>query len=265
MGGERIWSLAYADDLVIMAKSEEGMKEMLKRLEKYLKRKKLYLNIEKSKMVCFRSGGDRKRRTEWKWEGQNIEEVKEFKYLGYVMKENGGQEGQIKESKKKGNIVLKQVWGLGERRFRDDFKRRIKLFRYLVLGVIIYGAEVWGWKKREELERIQKRYIKCTLNFDSCTPDYVVYKETNIEKIGTIAGCRAVKFEEKAIKEGYRKLVVECVKEKEREGNDKTLVSDRKRFYRENDYSSEGIKLLREREMNVECVVRERERERLGQ
>lgn len=39
-------------------------------------------------------------------EGQNIEEVKEFKYLGYVVKENGGQGGQIKESKKKGNIVL---------------------------------------------------------------------------------------------------------------------------------------------------------------
>lgn len=223
MGGERIWSLAYADDLVIMAKSEEEIKEMLKRMEKYLKRKKLYVNIKKSKMICFRSEGGRKR-TEWKWEGQNIEEVKEFKYLGYVVKENGGQEGQIKESKKKGNIVLKQVWGLGEQRFRDDFKRRIKLFRYLVLGVIMYGAEVWGWKEREELERIQKRYIKCTLNFDSCTPDYVVYKETNVEKIGTIAGCRAVKFEEKAIKEGYRKLVVECVKEKEREGNDKTLV-----------------------------------------
>lgn len=114
------------------------------------------------------------------------------------------------------------------------------------------------------MERIQKRYIKCTLNFDSYTPDYVVYKETNVEKIGMIAGCRAVKFEEKAIKEGYRKLVVECMKEKEREGNDKTLMSDRERFYRENSYSSEGIKLLRERERERdECRVRgERKGER---
>lgn len=45
VGRERIWSLAYADDLVIMARSEEGMKEMLKRMQKYLKKKKLYLNI----------------------------------------------------------------------------------------------------------------------------------------------------------------------------------------------------------------------------
>lgn len=35
-----------------------------------------------------------------------------------------------------------------------------------------------------------KRYIKWTLNLDSCTSDYVVYKETNVEKIGTIAEYR---------------------------------------------------------------------------
>lgn len=33
VGKERIWTLAYADDLVILAKSEEGMEEMLKRME----------------------------------------------------------------------------------------------------------------------------------------------------------------------------------------------------------------------------------------
>lgn len=74
---------------------------------------------------------------------------------------------------------------------------------------------------------------------------------------------RAVKFEEKAIKESYRKLVTECVKEKEREKNDRTL-GDRERFFRENGYSIKGIKLFRKREMNLACVVREKERERLG-
>ncbi|KMQ82105.1 rna-directed dna polymerase from mobile element jockey-like protein [Lasius niger] len=47
VGKERIWTLAYADDLVILAKSEEGMEEMLKRMERFLKRKKLQLNTEK--------------------------------------------------------------------------------------------------------------------------------------------------------------------------------------------------------------------------
>lgn len=76
----------------------------------------------------------------------------------------------------------------------------------------MYGAKVWGWKEREELKRIQKRYIK--LDLDSCTLDYVVYKETNVERIGALTGCKAVKLEEKAIKEDNRK-VVKCIKEKE--------------------------------------------------
>lgn len=51
------------------------------------------------------------------------------------------------------------------------------------------------------MERIQKRYIKWTLNLNSCTPDCVVDKETNVERIKTMAGCKAVKFEKKATKE----------------------------------------------------------------
>jgi len=45
IGKETMWSLAYADDLVIMAKSEEGIKEILKRMERYLKGKKLPVKL----------------------------------------------------------------------------------------------------------------------------------------------------------------------------------------------------------------------------
>jgi len=74
------------------------------------------------------------------WKG--IEEVSEFKCLDYVLKKNRGNDGQIRELKKKGNIVMRKVWGLGERIFKDDFRRRMMLFRYLVIGVIMYGAEI---------------------------------------------------------------------------------------------------------------------------
>jgi len=46
----RIWTLAYADDLVLLAKNKEGMKERMKRLERYLRDKNLQLNPQKSKM-----------------------------------------------------------------------------------------------------------------------------------------------------------------------------------------------------------------------
>jgi len=62
-------------------------------------------------------------------------------------KKNGGDDGQIRDLKKKGNIVMRRIWGLGERLFKDDFRRRMMLFRYFVLGVIMYGAEIWNRRK----------------------------------------------------------------------------------------------------------------------
>lgn len=48
--GERIYSLAYADDVVLMAEKEEELRSMMERLEGYLERKKLELNPNKTKI-----------------------------------------------------------------------------------------------------------------------------------------------------------------------------------------------------------------------
>jgi predicted nucleotidyltransferase len=50
---EKIWSLALADDLVIVAKGERETKEMMKKLGKYVRKKKLEVNVEKTKMMVF--------------------------------------------------------------------------------------------------------------------------------------------------------------------------------------------------------------------
>lgn len=61
--------------------------------------KKLQLNTEKSKMICFKRGGGRRKKINCKWEGQKIEEVKELKYLEFVVTYNGSKEGQRVEEK----------------------------------------------------------------------------------------------------------------------------------------------------------------------
>ena len=61
---------------------------------------------------------------------------------------------------KTADVVMKQLWGIGERKFQNNFKRRMKLFDYLVVGVMLYGVELFGWKERIECERIQQKYIR---------------------------------------------------------------------------------------------------------
>jgi len=65
IGRDRICTLAYADDLILLAKNEEIMKEIMRRLGRYLRDKNLQLNAEKSKMMCFRKGRGRRRRVKW--------------------------------------------------------------------------------------------------------------------------------------------------------------------------------------------------------
>ena len=48
----RIYSLAYADDVVLVAKQERGMKLMMRTFEEHVREKDLA--VSKTKMVCFR-------------------------------------------------------------------------------------------------------------------------------------------------------------------------------------------------------------------
>lgn len=97
LGGEKVYTLAYADDMVLLAEEEDEMRSMMERLERYLDKKGLELNTDKTKIMRFRKGGGRMDKRVWRWKGRVVEEVKEFNYLGYTLQTNGGQEAHIKE------------------------------------------------------------------------------------------------------------------------------------------------------------------------
>jgi len=91
LGGGKIFSLAYADDIMLMADKEEEMGSMIERLERYLEGKSLELNVEKTKIMRFRKGRGRRKKKKWRWKGKVIEKVREFKYLDYVAEERGSR------------------------------------------------------------------------------------------------------------------------------------------------------------------------------
>lgn len=80
----KVWTLNYADNIVLLAKREDKMKSMMGKLEKYIDRKGLTINAEKSRVLRFKKGGERLKKIVWRWKGKVIE-VKSFKYLGYVV------------------------------------------------------------------------------------------------------------------------------------------------------------------------------------
>ena len=213
IGNRKIMSLAYADDLVILAQKGEEMLEILKRLEIYANKRKLCLNTEKSKMMTFKKGRRRKNEPTWTWMGEPIEEVNEFKYLGFRFYKNNKKDKHVEEIARRGLIAIKQVWGLGERIFGEKFKSRLMLFDSLIQSFILYAAEVWGWSGHAKLEAIQIKYIKWILRLENVTPGYLVLEETKRKRISVETGKRALKFETE-IRAGKRnKILTEIMKE----------------------------------------------------
>lgn len=248
--GERIYSLSYADDMVLLAEDEVGMKSMIARLEDYLDGKRLELNERKTKIIRFRKGGGREKKVIWRWKGKVIEEVKEFTYLGYNIQKNGGQERHVRERVRKAAAVMGQVWGIGKRRFGKDWGRRLWLFDRLVWTVMSYGVEIWGWKERDKMERLEERYLRWMLGVDKWTPAYLVREELQREKLRIRAGRRVWSFERRLEEGRGSNLARKCweeVRERAKVGKaGSDWERERKKFFEERGKKVEEVEEKRE-------------------
>lgn len=66
VGGKKIFSLVYADDVAVVAKDEGEMKGMIRVMEKYMEGKSLEVNVEKTKMMRCRKRKGRWMKVIWK-------------------------------------------------------------------------------------------------------------------------------------------------------------------------------------------------------
>src|SRR5699024_970791 len=110
------------------------------------------------------------------------------------------------------------VWSIGERKFGCNFKRRKMIFDSLIGSILMYGAEVWGWKEYEEVERVQEKYVRWVLGVDRHTPGYIVREECKVEKLKIETGKRAVRSEERTNDRLECRILLECLKEVRKDG-----------------------------------------------
>ena len=264
MGKKRICAITYADDVALLATDEEVMKEMMRKIRKYTQKRKLKLSVEKSKIMMFKKAGGREKKRQWKWEEKTVEEVKAYKYLGFVMRRNNGNEEHIKTQIGKARRAMGKVWSLGERIFKNSWEKRIKLFEIMVRSIIFYGVEIWGWKEYKEIEALQERYIRWILKLDKETPGYLVRRETGREKIGVKALERAIRFEENIKKEEEGEIWKECWRWMTKNKNGRSEEERKKRLAKLGWNKEEYERKIGEKEeIRNEIIEKEKTRYRL--
>uniref|UniRef100_A0A6V7LC72 Uncharacterized protein n=1 Tax=Bracon brevicornis TaxID=1563983 RepID=A0A6V7LC72_9HYME len=94
------------------------------------------------KIMLFKKRNTREGKGGWELIGGEVEEVSEFCYLGYWLTKDGKNGPHMGRRAKVAERLMRQVWGLGKRRLREDWKRGIWLFDVLVWSVMCYGAEI---------------------------------------------------------------------------------------------------------------------------
>ena len=100
IAGRNINKLRYADDTTVMAESEEELKSLLMKVKEESEKIGLKLNTKKTKIMA--SGPI----TSWEVDGETVETVAEFIFLGSKIPANGDCSHEIKGSLLLGSRVM---------------------------------------------------------------------------------------------------------------------------------------------------------------
>ena len=142
INGEYLNNLRFADDIILIAKNEGELNEMLQELNAKGKKAGLQINWNKTKIMS--SGHE----PSIVVEGINIENTSEIIYLGQLI---SLEHRTNKEINRRIGIGWKKFWELKDilkGPYRNELKS--KIFNSNIIPAITYGSQSWTLTKKEE-------------------------------------------------------------------------------------------------------------------
>ena len=136
-------NLIYADDTTIMAESKEELKSLLMKVKEESEKVGLkFLNIQKTKIMASRPI------TSWEIDGETVETVSDFIFLGSKITADGDFSHQIKRFLLLGRKVMTNLDSILESR-DITLPTKVHLFKAMVFPVVMHECESWAVKKAE--------------------------------------------------------------------------------------------------------------------
>lgn len=178
IGGRKIECIRFADDQVILAESKEEVKEMLSDLNR--KCLEYGMKINKKKTKCMIIGG-KEESLRMEVEGVEIQQVKEYKYLGSIITEDMRCSKEIKVRMAMAREGFKRKRGLLCGPMNKKLRKR--LAKCYIWSVALYGAETWTLRKEDE-RRIEALEMWIWRKMEGVSWDEKVRNEEVLKRIG---------------------------------------------------------------------------------
>ena len=134
IAGRNINNLRYADDTTLMAESEEELKSLLMKVKEESEKVGLKLNIQKMKIMA--SGPI----TSWEIDGETVETVSDFIFLGSKITADGDCSHEIKRRLLLGRKVMTNLDSIFKSR-DITLPTKVLLVKHRVVANVMYGCE----------------------------------------------------------------------------------------------------------------------------
>ena len=142
IAGRNINNLRYADDITLMAESKEELKSLLTKVKVESEKVGLKLNIQKTKIMA--SGPI----TSWKMDGETMETVTDFIFLGSKITTDGFCSHEVKKHLLLGRKAMTNLDSI--LKSRDiTLPTKVHLVKGMVFPVAMYGCDTWTIQKAE--------------------------------------------------------------------------------------------------------------------
>ena len=197
--------LMYADDLVFLSETTEGLQKAINILSEFCNKWKMKVNTSKTKILCINTPD--KSNVQIKYNGDLIEIVSNYTYLGISFSDKGNFKNAIEILYQKGlKVYFKLIKVLYP---FPKASTALHLFNHLIKPIILYGCEIWGptlfkniipeavdsettfWKKMQKtfpleskcnshenfFEKLHIKYCKTILGVHNKTSNIGVYGE----------------------------------------------------------------------------------------
>ena len=189
-----LFVLLFVDDLTLLASTVIGLQNQLNVLHRSAERLCLTVNLDKSKIIVFRKGGFLASREKWVWGNVRLEVVNTYKYLGLTFSTGhsftSAMEDTAIRAKKNTVEILKTLRRTGCVASNIFFK----LFDSQIVPMLLYSAEIWGYKRMDLIERVHLFACKRFLHVRNRTTNDIVYGELGRYPLYINTLIRFVKF-----------------------------------------------------------------------
>ena len=162
-----IQALTYADDIVLVADSEQNLQHIVNTWTDSLKDKKLDINPNKCKIPqVTKKTEEETGKPEIRIGDTLLEAVDNFKYLGTVFTRNGKIDTEIKNRIAQATRTYYQINKTIINKKEIEPKTKLQIYQSIYLPTLLYGCETWArtTKVDSQVTAAEMKYLRRVAN-----------------------------------------------------------------------------------------------------